>query len=260
MALIKNHPKIKAARANATPVAWRSISVNAAGNLVSTYAEDLDNRIINGYLVTWGTVNDYGEKFIKGAFAKSINDRGPNSNSNYKICFLWMHDLRDPLAQFAELVEDDIGLRFRTKPLDDVPNADRCITQIRSGTLNQFSIGFNYVWDKIAYDDADDSLVMMECDFVEGSVVTAASDRNTFALRSAAPTEDEKIDLNDDIELFIKSVPRKQQAELRTLFTRHKSLLSYEPQQGTQPNALNEDKEPAAAGGIYTNILNYLKS
>lgn len=254
MSIVKDHPKLKALRAIANPITYRSISVNAAGRLTS-YSEDLEKRIINGYLVTWGTVNDFGEKFIKGAFSKSISERGPASNSKYKLTFLWMHDMRDPLAQFDELVEDDIGLRFRTKPLDEVANADRCIKQIKSGTLNQFSIGFDYVWDKMAWDDSDDSLVMYEAELWEGSVVTAGADGETYALRGAnINIEDEQILLNEETEDFIRTIPRKQQLELRQLFTRHKSLSKLEPQQQKR-NALREE-EPAAAGDYNTSILN----
>ena len=47
------------------------------------------------------------------------------------------HQILVPLALFAVLREDDFGLYFETEPLDDVPNADRTIKQINSGTLFQ---------------------------------------------------------------------------------------------------------------------------
>jgi len=231
--------------AKATPINYRAMSISASGKLISTFQEDLDNRIINGYLCSWGTVNDYGEKVIKGAFSKSIQERGPASNSNYKITFLWQHKTDDPLAVFAELIEDDYGLRFKTLPLDDVPNADRCIKQIRSGTLNQFSYGFDYVWDKVEWDSNDDSLVLKEVELWEGSVVTIGADTGTMALRAAGNIDDAWIELNDEIEGFIKSIPRKHQLELRELFTRHKSLSKIEPLQQRQ-TALDQD-EPAGA-------------
>lgn len=237
------HPKIKAAMAKATPINHRAMAINAQGKLIPNFQEDLDNRIINGYLAVWGVVNDYGEKVIKGAFSKSIQERGPQSNSKYKLLFLWMHDCKDPLAAFAELIEDDYGLRFKTLPLDDVPNADRCIKQIRSGTLNQFSYGFDYVWDKVEWDSTDDSLVLKEVDLWEGSVVSIGADTETFALRSGKSADDAWITLNEEIDDFIRTIPRKQQLELRELITRHKSLSKMEPLQQRQ-TALDQD-EPA---------------
>jgi HK97 family phage prohead protease len=246
------HAKVKAAMARATQINHRALAISAAGKLIPTFQEDLDKRIINGYLATWGTVNDYGEKVIKGAFSKSIQERGPSSNSKYKLLFLWMHDCKDPLAAFDELVEDDYGLRFRTLPLDDVPNADRCIKQIRSGTLNQFSYGFDYVWDKVEWDSTDDSLVLKEVDFWEGSVVSIGADTETFALRAAKNTDEAWIGLNEEIDDFIKTIPRKQQLELRQLFTRHKSLSKMEP---SEPRQQTLDKDEPAGDVDYVSLL-----
>lgn len=203
-------------------IAYRSLAVDQNGVLVET---DLDKRIIKGYLIQWGKKNFYGEKVIKGACAKSISERGPNSSAKYKITFLWMHDDTDPLALFATLKEDDYGLYFETMPLDDVPNADRCITQIRSGTLNQFSVGFYYIWDKIEWDDKDDSLVLKEIDLMEGSVVTIGADEGTYAIRSGKMTYEE---LHDEVDAFINTLPRKDRLQARRLFTLQKSLVATE--------------------------------
>lgn len=247
------HPKIKALQASANPMNYRSMTINPKGKLVDSYQEDLDNRILNGYLAVWGSVNDYGEQLIKGAFAKSIQERGPKSNSNYKITFLWMHDCCDPLAVFAELEEDDYGLRFKTLPLDDVPNANRALLQIRSGTLNQFSYGFDYVWDKIEYDYENDVLILKEVELWEGSIVTIGADINTMALRGASNPQDALIDFNLEMDEFIRSIPRKQQLQLRQLITRHKSLAKMEPLEQRQ-KALQEE-EPAGDEIDYIQLL-----
>lgn len=248
------HPKILALKAKANPITYRSMAIDTTGKLIPSFQEDLDKRIINGYLATWGTVNDYGEMLVRGAFAKSIQERGPASNSNYKITFLWMHDATDPLAVFAELVEDDYGLLFRTLPLDDVPNADRAIKQIRSGTLNQFSYGFDYVWDKIEYDYENDVLILKEVELWEGSVVTMGADTNTFALRSAKDVDQACLDINEEIDDFIRTIPRKFQLELRQLFTRHKSLAKMEPLE--QRRQALRDEEPAGAEKVdYIKLL-----
>lgn len=240
--------------ARATPINHRAMAIDASGKLISNFQEDLDKRIINGYLAVWGVVNDYGEKVIKGAFSKSIQERGPNSTSKYKLLFLWMHDCKDPLAAFAELTEDDYGLRFKTLPLDDVPNADRCIKQIRSGTLNQFSYGFDYVWDKVEWDSNDDSLVLKEVDLWEGSVVSIGADIETFALRSSKSMEEAWINFNEEMEDFIGTIPRKQQLELRQLITRHKSLSKVEPSQQRQ-KALDQDEPAGAELELYQSLM-----
>lgn len=249
------HPKIIELKKRSAPINYSNVSVNDKGQLSEdTFQSDLDNRIINGYVIVWGVKNLYGEKVLKGACSKSIQERGPNSSSKYKITFLWQHDQCDPLSLFAELEEDDYGLRFKTLPLDDVSNADRAIKQIRSGTINQFSAGFNYMWDKMEYDPTDDSIVLKEMELMEISVVTRGVDQETFALRSFKDFDNEILCMKDDIEDFIKTVPRKQQLELRHLFARQQSLLKIEPQQLRQA-ALDEQK-PVEEGIDYNYLLN----
>ncbi len=175
--------KIKEVKQRAAPINYSSVSVNDMGQLTERESL-LDSRVVEGYGVIWNKVNDYGEKVIKGAYSKSIREMGPGSSANYQIKFLYQHNQGDPLSLFDEIKEDEIGLYFRTKPLDDVSNADRTIKQIRSGTLNNFSIGFDYVWDKMEYDETDDSLVIKEAKLFEISVVGIPADMNTFAKRN----------------------------------------------------------------------------
>jgi HK97 family phage prohead protease len=201
------------------------------------FKQKLEERKVCGYLCSWGNKNLHEEIFVKGCCAKSISERGPKSSSKYKITFLWQHHQDDPLALFAVLEEDDYGLYFETAPLDDVPNADRCLKQIKSGTLNQFSMGFDYVYDRIEYDDANDAIVLLEIILFEGSVVTIASDMNTYALRNV----EQIIELHDEIEDFVLTLPRKDRAQARQLFTRQKALIDLEPFTSNE-ETLKEDK------------------
>lgn len=239
--------RIRRLKIQARPINYTEVSVNERGKRSSKVTDKLDQRIITGYLIVWGNRNMFGQKCIKGSCAKSIRERGPNSNAKYKITFLWQHCQDDPLALFDILEEDDYGLYFETKPLDDVPNAERTIKQIRSGTLNQFSVGFDYVWDKIEYDETDDSLVLLEIDLFEGSVVTIGADGETYATaqRSAATLET----LHDETEIFINDLPRKDRIAARQLFARHKALINVEEFKPEVEKPLTE------RGSIYSRLL-----
>lgn len=141
---------------------------------------------------------------------------------------------------------------FETEPLDDVPNADRCIKQIKSGTLNQFSIGFDYIWDKIEWDEKDDCLMLLEINLFEGSVVTIGADGGTYAIRSIEDVED----LHDDIEEFINTLPRKDRLQARRLFALQKSLIDIEPLE-QRKKALKKENKPTekAVNNIDYNYL-----
>lgn len=251
MASTSLHPKIAARKQSAGAISYNTVSVDQFGNL-ETRASKLDERVVEGYGVIWGTRNSYGEKFIKGSFSKSIQERGPASTGPYKIKFLNQHRQDDPLSLFEVIEEDEIGLYFRTVPLDDISTADRVLKQLRSGTLNNFSIGWNFVWDKIEWDDDDDSLIIKEAALYEISVVSIPSDLTTFAIRSKEDVED----LYDDTEDFIKRLPRKEQLEARTLFARHKSLSNFEPSTDGQ-ETLKGDK-PVKDGIDYNKLLKQL--
>jgi len=210
---------------------------------------EITDNVVNGYAIVWGVKDTYGTKFIKGCCAKSINDRGPESPSSQKILMVWQHDEKDPVGRFSLLREDDYGLRFSAiiDNISEVPNGMRTVSQIRSGTINQFSIGFNYIWDKMEVDETDDSVVCKEIDLFHIAPVTRASIAETHAIRSVG---DDRLALNEDIEYFIKSIPRKQQLELRQLLTRQISLLKVEP-----PAQALKSKEPID----YEYLLNNFK-
>ena len=237
------HPKVRALKLRSKAIEYRALSVNEFGNLVEEAEDSLGKRIVKGYLIIWNKRNLYGEIFIKGCCSKSIKERGPSSNSNYKIKFLNQHDQKDPLSLFEVLKEDETGLYFETKPLDEVASADRVLTQLRSGTLNNFSPGFIFVWDKVEWDDAQEAIVIREIELMEGSVVAIPAELGTFSIRNV----DELEQLDDDIESFISKLPKNFRMEARQLFAHQKSLADLEPlEQGNK--ALQKRSKPVKKG------------
>lgn len=245
--------KIAEIKQRAAPILYGTVSVNDMGELQQR-ASLLDTNVVEGYGVIWGIPNSYGEKFIKGSFAKSIRERGPSNGSAYEIKFLYQHNQGDPLSLFDEIKEDSTGLYFRTKALDDVDSANRVIKQLRSGTLNNFSIGYDFVWDQMEMDENDGTIIVKEAKLFEISVVSIPADMNTFAIRSKENLEE----LHDDTEDFIKALPRAKQLEARQIFARHKALTNTLPLE--QRNKAQDINEPLIAPAIDWNyLLNNLK-
>lgn len=243
------HPRILELKRRASAINYSSVSVTAKGELKESL---LDERVIEGYAVIWGQRNMHGEKFVKGCFAKSIREHGPGSGSSYEIKCLYNHNTDEPLALFQELKEDDIGLYFRTKPLDPTERAEQTLIQLRSGTLNNYSQGFNYIWDKLEWEEETESLIVKEAMLFELSVATIPSGLNTYTIRSV----DDLDYLNDETEYFIKSLPRAKQLEARQLFARHKSLIDIEPLE-QRTITLNTDK-PSETGINYDYLIKNL--
>lgn len=221
------HPKIKELQTREAG-AYATSSFMHLGKKMDYRIAVNDDRTVEGYLAVWDEADDKGTAPIKGAFKKSLQERGPKSTAKQKILFLWFHDLTEPIGQFLELEEDDYGLRFKAI-IDDIPEGDRALKQIRSGTLNQFSYGFLYVWDKMEFDEKRNMVLMYEVDLWEGSVVSYGSQKETFAIRSKEQYEAQLEEVNEELEHFVRQMPRTKQMEFRQLITRYKSLTDIKP-------------------------------
>lgn len=237
------HNKVQQLKQRAKPITYSMTYVDQNGELQNLDFKPVatqEDRTIKGYLCVWGVRDSYGTVFVKGCFAKSIAERGPKSAAKQKILFLWMHDTCDPIGQFTVLEEDDYGLYFEAS-VDEVENGERALIQTQSGTLNQFSVGFDYVWDKMEYDETRDAILIMEAMLMEGSVVSFASNEETYCIRSQEQFEAETERLQQDTEFFIRSVPRNLQLELRRLITRHKTLAEFKPDEPLKQRKPEED-------------------
>ena len=130
-----------------------------------------ESRTISGYAAIFNNRDKAGDILLKGCFAKSIQDRGPESQANDKIIMLWQHDQHEPIGKISVLIEDEKGLYFEAV-IDDVERGNQAIKQLESGTLNQFSIGYSYVWEKCEYDQERDAFIVKEVVLYEISVVS----------------------------------------------------------------------------------------
>lgn len=189
------------------------------------------------YAALFNVPDSYGTVAIRGCFAKSINERGPQSKANEKIIHLWMHDRHEPLGQVVMMEEDMVGLKIRVKwDVDAGGMPYRIFTQTKSGTVRQNSYGFDYVWDKMEYDEDKDLIMMYECALFETSsisILAAQPEASTFRTREQVGEELET--LSELAEEFAGQLPFKYRMEFRQLITRYKSLSQVEP-----PKALSE--------------------
>lgn len=213
---------------------------------------------IKAYHCIFGKPDDYGTVFEKGAFKRSIKERGPASQAKYKITVLYMHDLKDPLCLPSVIKEDEIGLYSEWLPDPESPNATRTIGQIRRGTINNFSFGFNYLWNENAmkYDSKTDLIHVFDCELLELSPCTIGAQVETYAVRGANGIYEDNT-LIAETDAFIKSIPRHQQLQLRELFDRHISLTKFTALELRQKDG--EDETPKATGLDFSYLLKNLK-
>lgn len=205
------------------------------------------SRTISGYAAVFGNRDRAGDILLQGCFAKSIAERGPESNANGKILLLWQHDADEPLGRITVLREDEKGLYFEAV-IDEIEIGDRCIKQLESGTLNQFSIGFSYVSDTIKYDEGQDAYLVGEVKLYEISVVSIAANPETEFLGMKALDDESAEDaLRREVAEFGRGMGTEKQARLQLIISKAMALArAGRPQESApadEPTAEAENNE-----------------
>ena len=188
-----------------------------------------ESRTISGYAAIFNNRDKAGDILLKGCFAKSIQDRGPESQANDKIIMLWQHDQHEPIGKISVLIEDEKGLYFEAV-IDDVERGNQAIKQLESGTLNQFSIGYSYVWEKCEYDQERDAFIVKEVVLYEISVVSIGCNGETEYLGLKSESTDPYEELKNEIESAIKGLPIRKKEEIQTLVRKVLSLGQFKPE------------------------------
>ena len=187
-----------------------------------------ESRTISGYAAIFGNVDKVRDVLVKGCFAKSIQDRGPESTANDKIIMLWQHDRKEPIGKITVLKEDDRGLYFEAV-IDDVERGNQTLKQLESGTLNQFSIGYSYVWDNCEYDSESDVLIVKEVILYEISVVSIGCNAETEYL-GLKSEENPYNELKAEIESVCKGLSISKKEEVQTIISKALSLVNFKPE------------------------------
>lgn len=97
---------------------------------------DSDGSGISGYASHFGSIDSYGTAMKKGAFAKTIGDRGG------LVSVLWQHWSDSPIGKTTELREDDTGLWFNATISDGTTQGKDAMTLLRDGVPLGMSFGF----------------------------------------------------------------------------------------------------------------------
>lgn len=139
---------------------------------------DLTKNTVSGYLSAWDVVDSDQDMLMRGAFQKSILERGPQSTGNRKIAFLRGHDTNRPVGKFLELEEDQKGLRYVAQMSQSRDGRDTLI-QMQEGLLNEHSIGYRRIFDKEQWNDQAGYNEVKEVRLMEGSVLVFGANSDT---------------------------------------------------------------------------------
>lgn len=173
---------------------------------------DYANRKVVVYLSKFDNIDSDYDIIKKGAYTKSIQERGPQSTGNRKIAFLRHHNWEWQIGKFLDLQEDDYGL-LAIGQLGTSTQGEDAFRDYEDGIIREHSIGFQYIGDKTKWIE-DKSLVsggyylISEVKLYEGSAVTFGSNEMTNVV-SVVKGEDklqqiEKI--KDELNTCIKAL------------------------------------------------------
>lgn len=171
-----------------------------------------DKREVAVYLAKFDSIDSDNEMIKKGAFSKSIQERGPNSSSNRKIAFLRWHDWEKPIGKFLKLEEDDYGL-FAISQLGNSQIGEDAWNDYNDGIIREHSIGFQYIQDKMRWIDdanipAQGYYMISELKLYEGSAVTfgANSETNVVDVMKSEDKVEKAVKISNEIDLLIKGL------------------------------------------------------
>lgn len=187
-------------------------------NLYSTKSaleiKDLDseNRKVVVYLAKFDNIDSDNDMFVKGAFSKSIQERGPQSTSNRKIAFLRHHNWEMPIGKFLDIKEDDNGL-YAVGQLGRSTLGEDAFKDYEDGIIREHSIGFQYIGDKTRW--MEDSTMekggyyqLGEVKLFEGSAVTFGANEMTNVVDVIkSENKNEIIErISNDLHIVIKAL------------------------------------------------------
>lgn len=190
---------------------------------------NLENRTFMGYASTFGNVDEVGDIIERGAFKKSIKERGPNGSNQIKV--LWQHN--EPLGIPLKMYEDENGLYVEGK-VSKTRLGDEALELMKDGVVDKMSIGFSIPKGKMEWDDKTGVRKIKEVKLFEFSPVTFPANEQA-SITGMKSLEGKLALLQDGVELNPEEL-----AELKALYQRLDALLKSEPQ------STHETSEPQA--------------
>jgi len=211
--------------------------------------KDLDTKqgIVTGYLSVFGNKDSDGDIMVKGAYARSLSQRGPQGTD--EIYHALQHDHKQLPGKFKVLKEDNHGLYFESKLSKSTLGRDTLI-MYEEGIYREHSVGFMTLQDDInkgTYDEKVGNRIY-EVKFIEGSTVTSGA--NSLAkitgIKSDSQIQNYFSRLNDEqlvkaLEINTKSlsIGRLSDSSLQALEKTATHILQecqkrFDPPQSTQ--------------------------
>jgi HK97 family phage prohead protease len=192
---------------------------------------DSERREVAVYLSIFDNIDADNDMIKKGAFKKSIQERGPESTGNRKIAYLRHHDWDWQIGKWLKLEEDDKGL-FAVGQLGRSTAGSDAFLDYEDGIIREHSIGFQYIQDKIRYVEDPQMeqggyFMITEVKLYEGSAVTLGANdlTETVGVMKSEQKKEKADKLQREINTVIKTLANGKGSDER-LYS-HEMKLKY---------------------------------
>jgi len=155
---------------------------------------DTSQRRVKIALSAFDNIDSDGDIIRRGAFSKSIQERGADSDSNRKIQFLRHHDWEHQIGKFLSLEETHDHL-IAVAQLGKSTKGTDAFLDYQDGIITEHSIGFNYLEDKMSpvSHEGIEAWEIKEVILWEGSAVTFGANSLTPVLDVSKGNKEELI-------------------------------------------------------------------
>jgi len=222
---------------------------------------DTAGRRVKMALSKFNNVDSDGDIILRGAFAKSIQERGADSTSNRKIKFLRYHDFEHQIGKFISL-EESADYLIGYAELGRSTKGNDAFLDYQDGIITEHSIGFQTINDKIEVRE-DGTQILKEVILWEGSAVTFGANSETPLLSVSKGNSKEYLEqLNKKMNGLTNALKNGKgtderleaiEMNLRVCQTKYNdvinSLMKKEPTQVTQ------EPKPNGHNDFYLNLL-----
>lgn len=163
---------------------------------------------ISGYAVKWDSINYYGEKFIRGAFAEvcaafAAGTKKVHAYYNHGWRMFWVDSqLGMRIGRYTVIKEDEVGLYVELEFTPGLIWANQVAAMVQHETVDGFSIAF-YPPHDIDVEDKGTHVEIKRADLYEISVVDDPADSQARVI-----TEDsiDAIESESDAEELFRSM------------------------------------------------------
>jgi len=207
--------------------------------------KDADSKkgIVTGYASIFGNVDSDQDMIMQGAFAKTIQERGPGS-AKPRIKHLWQHDSWQPIGIPTTLKEDEKGLYFETQFGKDSFSQDK-LQQHIDGIISELSIGYNTIKSENVIDQNEQVQYrkLTELKLWEYSSVTWGANSLTEVVSAKGESKDILLELTKRLDKLNKALKNDKytddsceqfEAEINKIKSIIESLNIEEPEASTQ--------------------------